>query len=155
MLNTLIMLVMTVMGPRGSMMKHAKIMWMEMGINALVEDAALQKDLGLSQEQISKIKDLKFSTDKEVVRLRSDMELKEIDLREELSKDSPDMNRVKNLIKAKHSIMAEIELAKVKEYIGVKNILTPEQIEKFKTVMRNRAKRSMKNRMRDRRLKNR
>ncbi len=153
MLNTLIMLVMTVMGTHSPMAKRAKVMWMEMGINALVEDVALQKELGLTQEQISKIKDLKFSTDKEVIRLRSDMELKEIDLREELSKDSPDMNRVKNLIKAKHSIMAEIELAKVKEYIGVKKILTPEQIEKFKTVMRNRAKRSMKNRMRDRRLK--
>ncbi len=147
MLNALIMIVTIAIGSYNPVMKGARVMWMERGINALVEDAALQKELGLSKQQIEKIKDLKFSTDKEVVNLRSQMELKEIDLREELSKDSPDMNRVKNLIKAKHSIMADMELSKVKEYIGVKSIMTPEQVKKFKEIIRRRAK----NRLREKR----
>ena len=155
MLNALIMAVLISMGPQNPIMKGAKVMWMEMGLNALVEDAALQNELGLSKEQIEKIKNLKFSTDKEIVRLRSQMELKEIDLREELSKDQPDMNLIRNLVKAKHSIMADIELAKVKEYTGVKNIMTPEQVEKFKEAMRKRARRAIRDRMRNKKVKSR
>ncbi len=153
MLNTLITLMMVaMMGGTGPMQKMAKVMGLEIGVNALVQNEAIQQEVGLSDSQIKKIKDIKFSTDKDVVKLRSDMELKEIDLREELSKDNPDMAKVEKLIRAKHSIMADIELAKVKEYTEIKKVLTPEQIEKFKQAMESRAK-MMRHRMQDRRNK--
>ena len=144
MLNTILtLMVAAMMGGPGHMGKMAKVMGLEMTVNALVQNEDIQKEVGLSDEQLTKIRDIKFKTDKEVVKLRSDMELKEIDLREELSKDNPDMTKVEKLIKAKHAIMADIELAKVKEYTAVKKILSEKQIEKLKEIMGERMRKMM------------
>ncbi len=144
MLNALLTLIMVTMaGGPGYMGRMARVMGLEMAVNALVQDENVQKEIGLSESQLSRIRDIKFNTDKEVVKLRSDMELKEIDLRQELSKDNPDMTKVERLIKAKHAIMADIELAKVKEYMDVKRILSEKQIEKLKEIMRERARKMM------------
>ncbi len=153
MLNTILtLMVAAMMGGPGHMGKMAKVMGLEMTVNALVQNEDIQKEVGLSDEQLTKIRDIKFKTDKEVVKLRSDMELKEIDLREELSKDNPDMTKVEKLIKAKHAIMADIELAKVKEYTAVKKILSEKQIEKLKEIMRERMRKMMwRRRMNERR----
>ena len=144
MFNALIITMMLSMGSYNPGGKMLRAIWMERTVNALVEDATLQKEVGLSEEQLGKIRDVKFSTDKEIVNLKSKLELKEVDLREELSKDAPDMKRVEDLIRAKHSIMADIEIAKVKEYTTLRSILTPEQIDKLKEVMRNRAEGRMR-----------
>jgi len=70
MLNILIIAMMVSMGAHTPMMKNVKVMWMEMGINALVEDATLQKELGLTEEQIEKFKEIMRKRAKRVMRNR-------------------------------------------------------------------------------------
>ncbi len=142
MLNTILTLIMltTMGGHHGHMGMMRKVHGIEMTINALVQNEEIQKEIGLSKEQLAKIRDIKFSTDKKVVKLRNDMELKEIDLKAELSKEKPDMTKIERLIRAKHSIMADIELAKVKEYLQIKDILSEEQLEKLRAIMKKRRK---------------
>lgn len=158
MLYSLIIISILSMGPYGSgMNSRVRALWIERGINAAIQDVSIQKELNLTKEQIKQLQDIKFSTDKKVIKMRNDLELKEVDLREELSKDTPDMNRIKRIVSAKHSIMADIELAKLEEYMRIKKIMTLEQIEKLREIMRERARqrvhRNFNNKKRERRSK--
>lgn len=81
----------------------------------------------LTEEQTKKVYDIaiKFVQEEESIRL----EIEKIDysIREELIKDNPDRNMLKNLIKDKKDYEAERDYLKMVRDLDIINVLTPQQ----------------------------
>jgi len=97
----------------------------------LWKNKQLVKELGLSQKQVDKIKSVSLDTDKKMITLRADTELKELDLKELLDSDSPDEAKAVGLIKEIMKIKTDQKILKIKQMILVKKTLTKEQMEKL------------------------
>lgn len=81
----------------------------------------------LTEEQTKKVYDIaiKFVQEEESIRL----EIEKIDysIREELIKDNPNRNMLKNLIKSKKDYEAERDYLKMVRDLDIINVLTPQQ----------------------------
>lgn len=81
----------------------------------------------LTEEQTKKVYDIaiKFVQEEESIRL----EIENIDysIREELIKDNPNRNMLKNLIKSKKDYEAERDYLKMVRDLDIINVLTPQQ----------------------------
>ncbi len=95
------------------------------------KNKSLAKEIGVSEEQVKKIKELSIATEKKMIKIRADMELKEIDLREVLDADKPDEGKAVNLIKEIMKKKTEAWILKIKQRIAMKKTLTTEQMEKL------------------------
>ncbi|TES92306.1 MAG: periplasmic heavy metal sensor [Candidatus Cloacimonadota bacterium] len=104
--------------------------------HGLWKNKKLAKEIGLSEEQIDKMKDLSIATEKKMIKIRADMELKEIDLREVLDADKPDEGKAINLIKEIMKKKTEAWVLKIKQRIAMKKTLTTEQMEKLEEFKR-------------------
>ncbi len=95
-----------------------------------------QDDLGLSDEQIKKISDLKIKSKKDLIRKKSEIDLLSVDIKSELREDEIDTKTVGKLIDKKYEIKKEKAKSLVNAYANLKNILTAEQKIKFKNIVR-------------------
>jgi len=94
----------------------------------------MQKELGLSSEQIKKIEEVmsRHFDLMEVQRLAVEKEF--LNLKEELLKESPDLGKIKSIIDKKSLVESEIEFGIVKRDLEIKSILTKEQFAKMRTL---------------------
>lgn len=102
----------------------------------LWKNKELIKNIGISKEQVGKIKDLSITTEKKLIKVRADIELKEIDLREVLDEDKPNEGKAEGLIKGIMKLKTDARILKTKQMIDMKKILTPEQLEKLQQFKR-------------------
>jgi len=96
---------------------------------------ANQDALGLAADQIGKIKHLKISLKKDLIKRKAEIDIIGIDIKSKLSEDKLDKEGINNLIDQKY----ELKKAKTKALIDacaeMRNILTAEQREKLKKIM--------------------
>ena len=93
-----------------------------------------QEELGLSDEQVKKLKDLKLSTKKEVIRKKAEIDILAIDIKAAMWEDSIDVNAVNVLIDKKYELKKEKAKALVAACVALKSILTDEQQKKLKSL---------------------
>ena len=93
------------------------------GPNILAQAEALE----LTSEQIKKIKVMHLDMAKETVRLRSDLELKQLEMRELMSVDEPDLRLIEAKIDEMALLRTELQKKHIEHQLAVRNILTPEQ----------------------------
>ena len=117
------------------------------GIEALITNEELQKDIGLKKEQREQIRKIYFETQKKLVNLTKDRELKEIELRELLSEENPDMTKIENIVREISSLEAEIKLTRIRQLLELKKILTEEQLNKLRDRMRRFRRKMVKKRI--------
>ncbi len=91
-----------------------------------------QEELGLSDEQVKKIKDLKITTKKEVIRKKAEIDILAIDIKAAMWEDSVDVNAVNALIDKKYELKKEKTKALIAAYVALKNVFTEEQKKKLK-----------------------
>lgn len=93
----------------------------------------MEKELGLSAEQVEAVKSLKLDTKKSLIRSGAELDILKIDLYSQLKKDAADTASVEKLIDQKY----EIKKAKAKliagSYAKLKSSLTDKQWEAFKS----------------------
>jgi len=118
------------------------------GIEALITNEELQEDIGLKKEQREQIRKIHFETKKKLVNLTKDRELKEIELKELLSEENPDMTKIKNIVKEISSLEAEIKLTRIRQLLELKKMLTEEQLDKLREKMRRFRRKVIKKRIR-------
>jgi len=106
------------------------------GIEALITNEELQEDIGLKKEQKEQIRKIHFEIQKKLVNLTKDRELKEIELRELLSEENPDMTKIENIVREISSLEAEIKLTRIRQLLELKKMLTEEQLNKLRDRMR-------------------
>jgi Spy/CpxP family protein refolding chaperone len=104
-------------------------------------------ELGLTEEQQTKIKEQRFQTDKEAIELRSKIKIAELELRELLHSEDPDEGQIKNKIEEIGSLKTQLRFTLVKSQLEIRNTLTPEQLEKLKLLKKERIKKRIDGRL--------
>lgn len=93
-----------------------------------------QEELGLSDEQVKKIKDLKMLVKKDLIRKKADIDILAIDIKSAMREDVIDVNAVNALIDKKYEIKKEKAKSLVAALAVLKTLLTEEQRKKLKTL---------------------
>jgi Spy/CpxP family protein refolding chaperone len=92
----------------------------------------VERELGLSPEQASKLQELRYEHQKSVADARNQLELKTLDLRHEMDKDSPDPAALDRLVDEASKLRASLQKSRLRHLLEVRKVLTPEQWEKAK-----------------------
>ncbi len=97
--------------------------------------AMLAKKLDLTQEQVDKLK--AEQQDQQKIMTAGSQKIKALgeQLKDELAKDSPDKNKVHDLIRQIGTQMTDLRIARTDALLKLKALLTPEQKEKFKGLL--------------------
>lgn len=93
-----------------------------------------EEGLGLSEEQIEKIKDLKLSAKKDLIRLNADIDIIQLDIKAAMWKDTLDTGAINGLIDKKYELKKEKEKKLVAACAALKGILTKEQKQNLKSI---------------------
>jgi Spy/CpxP family protein refolding chaperone len=89
--------------------------------------------LDLTDEQREEIDKIQYKTQKEIIPLKAEIELKKLDLKQEMNANSPDRNRIMKLVESISDLTLQIRKISIDQKLTVHSILTPEQREKLKT----------------------
>lgn len=93
-----------------------------------------REELGLSEEQIKKVKDLKMSVKKDLIRKKADIEIIALDIKSAMWGDVIDVNAVNALIDRKYDLKKEKAKSLVAAHAALKTVLTEEQKKKLKDI---------------------
>ena len=88
-------------------------------------------ELGLSEDQIMKVKALKTSVKKSMIKSKADIDVLAIDIEEALKKDEIDVNSVNALIEKKYSLKGQEAKAMAGAYAELKMVLSKDQMKKL------------------------
>lgn len=101
----------------------------------LLRNPVILEELSLSKEQKEKIKNIHFNNEKMAEEIKSKIKIKEIELREILLEEKPDIKKIENKIKEIGDLNTELRILKIRNFFQIKEILTKEQWEKFKQIV--------------------
>jgi len=99
-----------------------------MGIESFAEE------LGLSDEQISKIQEQIFERKKNAIDQRSKVQIAELELRKLMKAKTADETKIKNKIKEIGALKTELRLNRVEGRLAVRKELTAEQFERLQSL---------------------
>jgi len=91
-----------------------------------------QKEIGLSEEQVGKIKNLQFELDKTRIRTEADIQVAERELDVLVPDAKADLAAIEAKLKQSGALQASLRLAAIKAKREALALLTPEQREKEK-----------------------
>lgn len=92
--------------------------------------------LGLTDDQLEKLKKAHNGQKKKLIRIRSEIQILNVDLQEELDKDVPDLDRVEKILKKEEPLKTKFTVELLRTKVKVSKILTPEQFEKLRGMMK-------------------
>lgn len=90
-----------------------------------------KEELGLTEDQVAKLKSIKLELKKEEIQRHAKIELAEIELNELLSAEEVDLTKVKAKIKEIESLRADGRFKEIQARVNAKKVLTPEQLKKW------------------------
>lgn len=93
-----------------------------------------QDELGLSDEQVKKVKDLKHATKKDLIMKEAEIEVIAVDIKAALWEDKIDLAAINGLIDKKYEIKKGKAKALVAAYATLKGLLTAEQLKSMKAL---------------------
>jgi Spy/CpxP family protein refolding chaperone len=96
------------------------------------DPARMQKELGLTDAQATKIGDINKEYEKKMLDYREKLAPKEIQLRKLLLEDNVDMDKVKALIREISEIRGDLQVLRIQQRLEIEKVLTPEQKAKLK-----------------------
>ncbi len=95
---------------------------------------ANQEKLDLSDDQVAKIKQLKISTKKDLIKRDAEIDLITVDIKSKLWEDKIDKESISKLIDQKYELKKEKAKSLIDAYAGLKNILSVEQNKKLNNI---------------------
>jgi Spy/CpxP family protein refolding chaperone len=96
------------------------------------DPAMMQKELGLTDEQVKKIGAINLEHRKKMLDLREKIAPKEIQLERLLLEDTVDFAKVRALLKEISDIKIDLHMLKIEHRIDIEKVLTPDQKAKMK-----------------------
>lgn len=96
----------------------------------------MAKALDLTDDQLSRIKAIRTDQEKSAIRTRADLELAELDLRQLMDQDPLNLSKVEGVMKRLEGLRTKLHLSAIKSHESMKTVLTPEQREKAKQMMK-------------------
>ncbi len=101
-------------------------------------DPAMREELGLTEEQQSKLRSLGFDAAKSGLRSRTDLAIRRMELEELLQQDTPDKVELDKRIKALTDAQTARTRQRIEHRLAFRNVLTPEQRTKLRGLMEKR-----------------
>ena len=98
------------------------------------------KELGLTDEQIAKLKEIREKSKKEVFNLRNEIKTSIWDIQDELKKSNADKNKINNLVDKVSDNQKKLMKIRIEQFFEVKKILTEEQFKKLSKLIEERKK---------------
>jgi Spy/CpxP family protein refolding chaperone len=115
--------------------------WPGRGMRGQAGPPDMQEALGLTDEQVSQLRALRFESAKSRITTRSEIQLKRLELRELLQADEPNRaaidNTLRELSDAQHAALKN----QVEQRLAMRQVLTPEQLKKMEGMRRHFRKR--------------
>jgi len=91
------------------------------------------EEAGLTEDQIQQVKDLKYTTQKQVVEMNAKIESLKLDIWRAIYTDPADLTKINTLIDQKYDVKRDKAKLLVDAYIQMKNIPTKEQWKQIKS----------------------
>jgi hypothetical protein len=89
-------------------------------------------EIGISDDQVSKIETLKADFKKGLIKNEAEIKIASVDIKSELMKDDTNLNTVNTLLDKKYLIKAQVAKDSAAAYVSLKKILTADQQKKMK-----------------------
>lgn len=90
-----------------------------------------QAELGFSEENLRKVKDLKINTKKSLIRSTAEIDIIAVDIMAKMWEDSPDMAEINKLIDKKFTFKKESMKELLSAFLSLKKMLSKEQLRKL------------------------
>ena len=110
----------------------------EFALSRLLSDPEIQQKVGISAEQVAKIRQQESAFRKTEIRQRADMQVKEVDLRDLLAADKPDRAAIDSTLQQISASRLALEKTRIGFRLDMKEALTPEQRQKLRDALRER-----------------
>ena len=98
----------------------------------------LNQELKLTDQQEKKLQELHFSTAKQLIQMRSDLQIARLDLKRMLADQNPDRKMIFNQVEQISQIQAEMKKVHIEKMLAFREILNHEQLEKFRELQQER-----------------
>ncbi len=92
---------------------------------------AFLQGLNLSPEQMTKLRERSLQNRKEMIKVQAEIQTLQVDLQEELSRESPDQEKVDTITKQLGAAQARLVRMRAERVVFLRSVLTPEQREKL------------------------
>ena len=92
------------------------------------------EELGLSEDAVKKIRELKIGTKKSLIRNRAEVELLMVDVISKLHTEKPEISEINKLIDKKFDIKKAGMKKLIAGFVGVKKLLSKEQMKQVKAI---------------------
>jgi Spy/CpxP family protein refolding chaperone len=109
-----------------------------LGLSRMLSNPEIQQKVGVSAEQVAKIRQEESSFRKTSIQQRADMQVKQIDLRELLEAAKVDRGAIDRQLQAISASRLAMDKSRIDFRLSMKDALTPEQREKLQQAMRER-----------------
>lgn len=110
--------------------------WFQYGVTLMLKNA---DKLGLSDEQIKKLYEIKRKYSKDIIKQDAEMKIAEIDLGALLKESEINLPEVKEVLKKVENFKTQIKYLRIMAFVEARNILTDEQKDSLKKLMQMRA----------------
>ncbi len=105
---------------------------------ALLDGDRVKSELGLSDEQATRLHQIAFDAEKSSIKTRAEMAIHRVELQELLGADNPDREAVMNKVQELSSLRGEMMKQRFETLLAVKGLLTPDQQKKIRTFIEHR-----------------
>jgi hypothetical protein len=131
------------MGKMGNPMGHQERPFSPLTMQNPAELQGLLDEIGVNKQSAEKIivisRNFSKTLDGRMIRIQRE----ELDIREELLKDKPDLQSIQSMINKKTQVFGEIEFSQIKRDVEIKSLLSDEEYEMWKSVLMKRMQRMM------------
>jgi Spy/CpxP family protein refolding chaperone len=110
----------------------------EFGLSRILSNPEIQQKVGVTPEQVAKIRQQETAFKKTAIQQRADLEVKQIDLRDLLAADKPDRAALDRQLQAISASRLAMDKSRIDFRLNMKDALTPEQREKLRQAMKDR-----------------
>ena len=92
------------------------------------------EELGLTDVNLKKVRDLKIGTKKSMIRNRAEVELLMVDIISSLYQEKPDISEINKLVDKKFEIKKAGMKKLIAAFVGIKKLLSKEKIKQIKAI---------------------
>jgi Spy/CpxP family protein refolding chaperone len=141
--------------PGRDMMKHARFGIRMAERNLLPAHMLLRfkDEIGLTQNQVDRIEKMQEQFEEYAIKQKAELKIKEMKIHSYLKKDKIDRKRMEKMIREVTNMKTDMQIAHMNYLLDLKELLTPEQLQKIERFRKERRLRWLKereHRMRDR-----
>lgn len=87
--------------------------------------------LNLTAEQKRRLTTLRYQFQQKAIKLKAQIELKQVEIEQQLIAPNSNPDVVRNFMKEKQTFEADLQMAALENFLAIKALLTPEQLQKL------------------------